>query len=41
MSVTIPTKDVGEVRDKIIIPDYKVTLESLNERYIKSELKIR
>ncbi len=37
--VTIPTKDVGEVREKFS-GDYKKGLEDGNEDYIKRELKV-
>jgi len=40
-SVTVPTKDVGDVRD--IYRDqisYKKSLEDMNEEYIKKELRI-
>ena len=38
MSVTVLTKDVGEVRDKIIQSNVKISLEDCNEYYIKKEL---
>ncbi len=41
MSVTIPTKDVGEVRDrKCKDINYRKQLEERNEDYIKRELRI-
>ncbi len=39
MSVTIPTKDVGEVKEKMG-GDYQKGFEDRNEDYIKRELKV-
>ncbi len=39
MSVTIPTKDVGDVRGRFC-DNYSWTLEEGIEDYIKNELKI-
>lgn len=40
--VRVYTKDVGEVREKRYRNiNYKIQLEDLNERYIKSELHIK
>jgi hypothetical protein len=38
MSVTIPTKDVGEVREKFS-GEFKKGLEDCNEDYIKGEMR--
>jgi len=41
MITTIPTKDVGEVKDKIKSEcKFVKTLENMNEDYIKRELGI-
>jgi hypothetical protein len=39
MSVTIPTKDLGDVQDKRG-GDFKKGIEERNENYIKKELRI-
>lgn len=42
MSVTVPTKDVGDVRDKRCKnAEVKINLDDRNEKYIKEELKIK
>ena len=38
--ITVLTKDVGEVRDKIIQSNVKISLEDCNEDYIKGEMGI-
>ncbi len=40
MMVNVPTKDVGEVKDKFGEVNVKRTLEDGNEEYIKGELGI-
>ena len=40
MKITIPTKDIGEVRERFSDINYKFTLEEGNEKYIKKELGI-
>jgi hypothetical protein len=40
MTVTIPARDVGEVRDRIIEKNEKWSLEDGCENYIKRELRI-
>jgi len=37
MIITIPTKDLGDVKD-VFCGDYCRTLEDCNEEYIKEEL---
>ena len=40
--ITIPTKYIGEVKDKFKIDgEFKIGLEDRNETYIKTELKIK
>ncbi len=42
MSVTVPTKDMGDIKDKKCENGiFKISLEDLNEKYIKEELKIK
>lgn len=42
MSVTVPTKDVGEVRDvRNKNADFKKTLIDCNKEYIKREFRIK
>lgn len=36
--ITVPTKDVGEVKDKFISENVKKSLEDRNEDYIKREM---
>ena len=41
MSVTVPTKDIGDVRDRRCKnAEFKTNLEDRNEKYIKQELRI-
>lgn len=42
MSVTVPTKDVGDVQDRRLKKvNYKILLEDRNEEYIKLNMGLR